>query len=85
MNSVRTYSTHCTMDGYWVVDDDIDVVACQQLEHAELIAGLMNGDLHALANASEGAADDCRRFLSAALQPLRRVGRPALALAFPLL
>jgi len=85
MSSERAYSVHCAMDGYLVVNDDSELMACCQLEHARLIAALMNGDIGALAKASSDDAANCSRFLHAALQPLRRVGRPALALSFPLL
>ncbi|MGO9423628.1 hypothetical protein [Roseiarcus sp.] len=83
MGRARTYSVHCTGDCYWIVDDDVELIACNHLDAARLIAALMNGDLCAVANVSDGAVTDCRRTLTDALQPLKGFGRPALEAAFP--
>lgn len=85
MGRERPYSVHCALDGFWVVDKDRDLIACEGFEAARLIAALMNGDLGAVANGTESDAADCVRMLADALEPLRRVGRPALASALPLL
>ncbi|RBP08608.1 hypothetical protein DFR50_12590 [Roseiarcus fermentans] len=85
MNKSATYSVHCAMDGYWVVDSDRALVGCSDLDAARLIAALMNGDLEALAAGANPAVDACLGAILDMFRPLRRAGRPMLDAPVPCL
>jgi len=67
-------------DGAWsVVDEERagrTVIACSDAGHAALIAGLMNGDLSALARATPEMAARCRAALGDALAGFGSARRP---------
>ncbi len=84
MNEAASYSVQLTAKGHAVVDQAQALVASARFEAAQMIAALMNGDLHAIATGTDRAAAECRRSLVAILRPMQHVGRPALEVAFPM-
>lgn len=85
MKKSATYSVHCAMDGYWVVDSDSELVGCSDLDAARLVAALMNGDLSALDAGATDVVDACLLAVLETFRPLRREGRPMVAIPVPLL
>lgn len=81
----KVYAVEEAVDAYRVADDENALVVCGRSETAHLIAALMNGDVGALLKATEAETAACRRTLTAVLDPLRSLGRPALPSAFPLM
>ena len=82
MKKSASYSVHCAMDGYWVVDSDSELIGCSDLDSARMIAALMNGDVSAL-EAETAAADACLSAMLDTFRPLRRAGRPMLDVPIP--
>ncbi len=82
------YSACRDAGGEWVVVEmgrsDQTLVRCPDASGAQLIAGLMNGDMDVLANASPETLARCRRTIGEVLRFLRPLGRPSVgAAAFP--
>ncbi len=81
----KVYAVQEAVDAYRVADGESDLVVCGRSETAHLVAALMNGDIGALLSATEAETAACRRTLTAVLDPLRSLGRPALPSTFPLM
>jgi hypothetical protein len=87
MSNGLRFST-CVENGECIVvdwaNDDAVVARCRDATGAELIAGLMNGDLAPLASASAETLAHCYHAMRGALRVLKPLGRPAVGTeAFP--
>ena len=80
MSNVLRFSTYLVESGEWVIVDracsDAIAVRCSDRDGAELIAGLMNGDLIALGCATAETAAQCCTAVRGALRVLKPVGWP---------
>jgi hypothetical protein len=80
MSNDLRFSTWVENGECMVVDwahDDAVVARCRDATGAELIAGLMNGDLAPLASASAETLAHCFNAMRGALRVLKPLGRPA--------
>ena len=81
MSGILRFSACWAESGEWIVVDgacnDAVTAHCRDGDGAEVIAGLMNGDLAPLASAGAETLAQCYSAMRSALRILKPLGRPA--------